>query len=126
MHHIRSALLGREAVPVLGTDSMPFSRGIISWLRPQSWRSRQLVTHSLVIVDVDAVQASHQRCILQYPKLGALCVSMRHPHAGLIHYQQNLDCFTASYIITYNSADPGTQVQPGPNPLSRLCPSSPS
>lgn len=31
-------------------------------------------------------------------------------HAGLIHYQQNLDCYTASYIITYNSADPGTQV----------------
>ena len=31
--------------------------------------------------------------------------------AGLIHYQQNLDCYTASYIITYNSADPGTQVQ---------------
>ena len=29
---------------------------------------------------------------------------------GLIHYQQNLDCYDSTYIITYNSEDPGTQV----------------
>ena len=40
--------------------------------------------------------------------------------AGLIHYQQNLDCFTASYIITYNSADPGTQVLHSPSPEWQL------
>ena len=28
-----------------------------------------------------------------------------------MHYQQNLDCYTASYTISYNSEDPGTQVQ---------------
>ena len=30
--------------------------------------------------------------------------------AGLVHYQQNLDCYTATYTISYNSEDPGTQV----------------
>ncbi|CAK0737411.1 hypothetical protein CVIRNUC_000908 [Coccomyxa viridis] len=29
---------------------------------------------------------------------------------GLVHYQQNLDCYTASYTISYNSEDPGTQM----------------
>ena len=30
--------------------------------------------------------------------------------AGLIHYQQNMDCLnTAKYLITYNNEDPGTQ-----------------
>ena len=32
------------------------------------------------------------------------------PCAGLVHYQQNLDCYTATYTISYNSEDPGTQV----------------
>ena len=31
-------------------------------------------------------------------------------HAGLIHYQQNLGCDAATYTISYNSEDPGTQV----------------
>ncbi|KAK9835419.1 hypothetical protein WJX81_008222 [Elliptochloris bilobata] len=29
---------------------------------------------------------------------------------GLIHYQQNLGCNTATYTISYNSENPGTQV----------------
>ncbi|BDA44486.1 probable Nectarin-1 [Coccomyxa sp. Obi] len=29
---------------------------------------------------------------------------------GLVHYQQNLDCYDATYTISYNSEDPGTQV----------------
>nr|QOL01129.1 putative extracellular protein CSOL_053 [Pseudococcomyxa simplex] len=29
---------------------------------------------------------------------------------GLVHYQQNLDCFDATYIISYNHEDPGTQM----------------
>ncbi len=36
------------------------------------------------------------------PHIGALI-------AGLVHYQQNLDCFTATYTISYNNEDPGTQ-----------------
>lgn len=31
-------------------------------------------------------------------------------HAGLIHYQQNLGCDAATYTISYNNEDPGTQV----------------
>ena len=32
------------------------------------------------------------------------------PRAGLIHYQQNMDCLqTAQYLITYNSEHPGLQ-----------------
>ena len=31
------------------------------------------------------------------------------PFAGLVHYQQNLDCYTATYTISYNNEDPGTQ-----------------
>lgn len=30
---------------------------------------------------------------------------------GLIHYQQNLGCEVAEYVISYNSEDPGTQVR---------------
>ncbi len=30
---------------------------------------------------------------------------------GLIHYQQNLGCETAEYVISYNAESPGTQVQ---------------
>ena len=30
--------------------------------------------------------------------------------AGLIHFQQNLGCKPATYTISYNSEDPGTQV----------------
>ena len=29
---------------------------------------------------------------------------------GLVHYQQNLDCYQTTYTISYNSEDPGTQV----------------
>ncbi len=31
--------------------------------------------------------------------------------AGLVHYQQNLDCYEATYTISYNNEDPGTQVR---------------
>ena len=39
---------------------------------------------------------------------------------GLLHYQQNLDCYDSTYIITYNSEDPGTQVRLPPWHLSIL------
>ncbi len=39
---------------------------------------------------------------------------------GLVHYQQNLDCYDSTYIITYNSEDPGTQVcRPCMAPMSK-------
>ena len=46
---------------------------------------------------------------------------------GLVHYQQNLDCYQATYTISYNSEDPGTQVRSMANPTAipqphRLCP----
>lgn len=35
---------------------------------------------------------------------------MQCARAGLIHFQQNLGCEPATYTISYNSEDPGTQV----------------
>lgn len=40
--------------------------------------------------------------------------------AGLVHYQQNLDCFDATYIISYNHEDPGTQVEPKLGTIQQL------
>ena len=37
---------------------------------------------------------------------------------GLVHYQQNLDCYQATYTISYNSEDPGTQVRSMANPTA--------
>ena len=41
--------------------------------------------------------------------------------AGLVHYQQNLDCYTATYTISYNSEDPGTQVHQDCSSSAILC-----
>ena len=41
--------------------------------------------------------------------------------AGLAHYQQNLDCYTATYTISYNSEDPGTQVFQNCSSSASLC-----
>ena len=64
-----------------------------------------------VLIKLHALKPRFER-----PERATHCYSLWSP--GLLHYQQNLDCYDSTYIITYNSEDPGTQVRQHP----RRCP----